>query len=183
MFAAIFSVAALAFAGLVAAEDITINTPQAVHQCQEVVITWKGGKGPYNVSVVPGDDPCDEALVEFPVTNDTWYHWQNPGLKPGTKIIFAAEDATGDEAWSAELTVQAGSTSTCNSTIPGAPSPSGTTLAVPASQYTTGSSSDPSDGPVANAGGSLGAAPSAKNGLMTAVGAGLVAAVSVAFAL
>jgi len=37
--------------------------------------------------------------------------------------------------------------------------------------------------PVANPGGAIGAAPSTKSGLMTAVGAGMVAAFSVVFAL
>jgi len=178
MFAAIFTLAALALGAFAADKEVSINTPTAVVQCKRVTITWQGGKGPYNVSVVPGDDPCDQALVEFPTTNDTWYHWQAPGLNPGTKIVFAIEDATSDEAWSAEVTVQKGTTSTCDSTIPG--SPSGTTIAVPATP-TDDSSTDA--GPVANPGGSISAAPATKSGLMTAVGAGLVAAVSVAFAL
>jgi len=181
MFTTLFTVAAFALSALAA--DLSINTPKAVTTCQEVTVTWQGGKAPYTVSVVPGDDPCDDALVTLPSTNDTWFKWQNPSLQPGTKVIFAIEDATEDEAWSAELTIQAGSTTSCPSPSSSASSSdsaagTGTTLVVPAQATQTVGSTD--DSPVVNGGatpgGSLGAAGPSMKGGAVAVSVGLVLA-------
>jgi len=167
MFAAIFTVATLALSVFASAE-VSVNTPKAVTTCQEVVITWQNGVAPYSLSVVPGDDPCDAALESFPSTNDTWFHWESPNLTAGTKIIFAVEDATGDEVWSGELTIQAGSTTSCN-----APAES-----------TPANSASPSS-PVVNpgTGSNISAAPSSKKAGLSVAAAGLVAFLSVIFAL
>jgi len=181
MFAALFTIATLVLSAF-ADDELSINTPTAVSTCQEVVITWQKGTPPYNLAVVPGDDPCDAALAEFPSTNDTWFHWEAPNLAAGTQIVFALEDATGDEVWSGELTIKAGSTTSCNSTASSAAG-SGTTLVIPAAE-TAPASASPSS-PVVNPGtgsGLSGAAPSSKGGL-TVAGAGFVALLSVLFAL
>jgi len=186
MFAALFTVATLALAAF--ASEVTINTPKSVTQCQEVTITWQGGKAPYKVSVVKADNPCDEALVELPETNDTWFKWQNPQLNPGSKVVFAIEDGSDDEAWSGEVTIQKGTTATCSAVVSSSAAPaSGTTLDVPPAAATTTvapvNAGDDTGSQPAAPGGAISAAISSKGGFVAAGMASFVALVSVVSAL
>ncbi|KAG2338095.1 hypothetical protein BDR05DRAFT_837466, partial [Suillus weaverae] len=118
MFATLFSVTlfvALAIQGVFA--DFTIDTPSPI-QCTGVQITWSASSPPYNLLVVPADDPCGEALVDLGQQTGLSYQW-NVALAAGTAAVLFIEDSQGNEAWSGTMTVGASSDSSClTSTTP-----------------------------------------------------------------
>jgi hypothetical protein len=111
--------------------DFTVATPQ-ITQCKPVQLTWDQTKGPYNLLVVPGDDPCDEPLADLGDHDENHMTWTNK-LPAGTKVMLSVLDANEDEGWSGEITV---GESTDDSCLPGKSSgsiaaSSTTTLVVP----------------------------------------------------
>ncbi|KAG1823947.1 uncharacterized protein BJ212DRAFT_1327254 [Suillus subaureus] len=177
MFATLFSVtlfAALAFQGVFA--DFTIDTP-SLTQCGSVQINWTASSPPYDLLVVPADDPCDEALVDPGQQTGLSYEW-NVALASGTEVVFFIEDSQGNEAWSGTMTVGASSESSClTSTPPTTPSPAGTALTNPATAAnSTTTSTTYSPAGAANAGlapsGALSIRPLSA---LTSVGSGLFA--------
>ncbi|KIP07621.1 hypothetical protein PHLGIDRAFT_35334 [Phlebiopsis gigantea 11061_1 CR5-6] len=114
MFTTVLSAAAilsaLAIRG-VKADDFSIATPQFT-QCQDVHVTWEGGKAPYNLLIVPNDDPCEKTLVDLGDHQGQSITW-NVGLPAGTQLLLSLADATDEEAWSHTITVGASNDTSC----------------------------------------------------------------------
>ncbi|KAM0755270.1 hypothetical protein T439DRAFT_284165, partial [Meredithblackwellia eburnea MCA 4105] len=89
---------------------VQVNTPAAVVQCQPVAITYSGGTAPYFLSVIPGGQAGATPLVSFPSSATTTagsYTW-TVNIASGTSITFQIRDNTGTLAYSAPVTIQAG---------------------------------------------------------------------------
>lgn len=72
--------------------DLAVDTPCALVQCNETLLTWSGGSSPYYVFIVPGSDPDGpllEDLGEQDGTNMTW----TVNLSAGTSVILAIRDS------------------------------------------------------------------------------------------
>ncbi|KAF9456763.1 hypothetical protein BDZ94DRAFT_1274884 [Collybia nuda] len=113
--------------------DFAVNTP-SINQCKDVKISWEATKGPYNLIVVPAENPCEDVLADLGDHDSTTFTW-TPKLAPGTKVQLSVEDADGDEAWSGQITIGKGDTS-CIQSDKSDPSPTtsaigGTTMVVP----------------------------------------------------
>ncbi|KAG2072808.1 hypothetical protein BDR04DRAFT_1095981 [Suillus decipiens] len=173
MFATLFSVTlfvALAIQGVFA--DFTVDTP-SLTQCGNAQITWTASSPPYNLLVVPADDPCDEALVDLGQLSGLSYQW-NVALAAGTAVVLFIEDSQENEAWSGTMTVGASNDSSClTSTTP--TTPANPALANPA---TAPKSTTTTYSPVGAA--NAGLAPSGALSIrplsaLTSVGSGLLA--------
>lgn len=106
---------ALAIQGAFA--DFTINTI-SLTQCDNAHVTWSETTGPYNLAVVPVDDPCNTILVDLGDHSGLSMTWYNVSVAAGTKVMFSLLDADDNEAWSGEMTVADGD----SSCLPGASS-------------------------------------------------------------
>ncbi|EPQ52796.1 hypothetical protein GLOTRDRAFT_117502 [Gloeophyllum trabeum ATCC 11539] len=95
-----------------ATAEFSIDTP-TLTQCQDVQFGWQDtGAGPYNLLVVPGDDPCSDVVADLGDHDGTSMTWK-VNLAAGTKVMFSLEDNNGDEAWSGAMTVQGSDDSSC----------------------------------------------------------------------
>ncbi|KAG8983001.1 hypothetical protein FRB93_007702 [Tulasnella sp. JGI-2019a] len=102
-----------AFASLVLAQ-LTVNTPADVVQCQPILLIWSGGTAPYYVTVLPSQQLVSAAPLESlsSGTSGTSLIW-NVDIAAGTLVTIVLKDATGTEAYSAPITIQPGSSSSC----------------------------------------------------------------------
>ncbi|RSH77529.1 uncharacterized protein EHS24_003085 [Apiotrichum porosum] len=133
-------VKATTFAALMAtalAQTFSVSTPASLITCQPSLISWTGGTAPFILSVIPGGDVSAAALeyLESSTTSSS-YTW-TVNLVGGTYITFKVTDATGANVYSAPLTIQAGSSTSCMTTTGGSSSTeagsSGTAAATDAS--------------------------------------------------
>ncbi|KAA1467634.1 hypothetical protein DENSPDRAFT_877479 [Dentipellis sp. KUC8613] len=141
MFATLFTVTLLSAGAIKGAlAGLAINSPTLV-QCEDAHVSWASTKGPYNLIVTPGDEPCGDAIVDLGDHDGTTMTY-NVALPAGQKVLLSLQDANGDEAWSQELTVQPGSNSAC---LPASlqPSSSIATLSAASSSVKFASSSAP----------------------------------------
>lgn len=92
------TLARIAFAG-----DLALLTP-VLTQCKETKVEWSGGVAGYAAFIVPYNDPCGDAVVEFPQTTKNSISW-NVTLPAGAKVDLMVEDADANEAWTATITV------------------------------------------------------------------------------
>ncbi|GJE88686.1 hypothetical protein PsYK624_047690 [Phanerochaete sordida] len=102
---------ALAIRGASAQDAFAIDTP-VMTQCQDVHVTWSGGKAPFNLIVVPSDAPCDQVLVDLGDHQGQSITW-NVGIAAGTQVMLSLQDANEDEAWSGIITVGGNDDSSC----------------------------------------------------------------------
>ncbi|KAJ7773359.1 hypothetical protein B0H16DRAFT_147402 [Mycena metata] len=110
MFATLITLALFAAPALNGVAAFNINTPK-VTECSPVQVTWDSTKGPYNLLIVSPQDPCGDILADLGDHDGTSMTWTpGPAFKTGTELLFSLEDANGDEAWSGNVTVAAGST-------------------------------------------------------------------------
>jgi hypothetical protein len=91
--------------------DFAINSPNLV-QCKSSKISWAPTTGPYNLIVVPADQPCGDALVEIGDFDGTITHWV-AALPAGKQVVLSLVDANDNEAWSNTITVGASSDTSC----------------------------------------------------------------------
>ncbi|KIK10056.1 hypothetical protein K443DRAFT_670691 [Laccaria amethystina LaAM-08-1] len=112
--------------------DFAINSPDLV-QCKSSKISWSPTTGPYNLIVVPGDQPCGDALVEIGDFDGTFTNWV-VALPAGKQVVLSLVDAQDNEAWSKTITVGASSDTSC---LPAALKPAGSSST---SQPASGSS-------------------------------------------
>ncbi|PAV16530.1 hypothetical protein PNOK_0815000 [Pyrrhoderma noxium] len=115
MFSTLFSatlLSAIAIQGAFA--EFTINTI-SLTQCSSAHVTWSEATAPYNLAVVPVDDPCNTIVADLGDHNGLSMTWHNVTLAAGTKVMFSLLDANDNEAWSGEMTVADGDSS-CLST-------------------------------------------------------------------
>ncbi|KAK4330705.1 hypothetical protein RTBOTA2_006375 [Rhodotorula toruloides] len=196
---------ALALAGLASAQ--TINTPTALYTCEPYQLSWAGGSAPYYVRVLQGGTTSDviETLVSAQsVTSYTW----NVNVPAGSSVTIGLTDSTGQSAYTAQVTVQAGSSTSCvgqsasgaaggaagssTAAAAGSSSAAGSSAAASSAASTTGgarssASSAASSGASAASSGASAASPSQSSkpssGAATLAVSGLVGAAGVAAAL
>ncbi|MFD7169091.1 hypothetical protein [Streptomyces violascens] len=94
------------------ADQITINTPTNAVVCQPLTLTWSGGEPPYQLKLLPGDQPSGPALRDFGQQDGTTYTW-TVDLPPGTSVGLTLQDSTGAIAQSAPFTINGGSDTSC----------------------------------------------------------------------
>ncbi|KAG8983007.1 hypothetical protein FRB94_008186 [Tulasnella sp. JGI-2019a] len=100
------------FSSLVLAQ-LTVNTPVSVVQCLPVLLNWNGGIAPYYVTVLPGGQPGAAPLESLSSgTSGTSLTW-NVDIAAGTEVTIGVRDSTGSVAYSALVTIQSGSSSSC----------------------------------------------------------------------
>ncbi|KDE07321.1 hypothetical protein MVLG_02365 [Microbotryum lychnidis-dioicae p1A1 Lamole] len=108
----VFSALSLVSAAL--AQSLLINTPTSLIECQPYAVTWSGGMAPYYVSVLPGGQLSATALTtldEQPTTSTT-YTWI-VNIASGTTVTLKVLDSAGNSAFTAQVTIQAGSSNAC----------------------------------------------------------------------
>ncbi|TFY77918.1 hypothetical protein EWM64_g6098 [Hericium alpestre] len=59
----------------VVGQQLTVNTPANVVQCEPVQITWSSTTPPYYLSFVPANQPTAPAIKQFPPQQETSYTW------------------------------------------------------------------------------------------------------------
>ncbi|CAE6423901.1 unnamed protein product [Rhizoctonia solani] len=92
--------------------DPSINTPAAVVQCQPALITWNASHMPVWISVIPGGMPGAPPLKDMGKLNGTSMTWV-VDMPSGTSITMQLRDAVGALAYSAPVTIQGSSNSSC----------------------------------------------------------------------
>jgi len=166
MFATLFSASLLslvAIQGVLA--DFTVDTP-AFTQCQDTQIKWDTTKAPYSVLIVPGENPCSDAIADLGSHNGSSMTWK-ANVPAGTKVMISVEDAELEEAWSGEITIGASNDTSCLSDAD--KPPANTTSSAPIPPSTPPPSSNPSSNDNPNPLG--GAANAGANPLSDATGA------------
>merc|ERR1712144_35813 len=110
MYSAIILSAAL----VAAVKAVTVNTPPSLVQCQPAQLTWGQGTAPFYVSIIPGGQPSAAALESFATQTGMSYTWM-VDIAAGTSVTVKVVDSTGDTNYSDQVTIQAGSETTCTS--------------------------------------------------------------------
>ncbi|CCM00110.1 uncharacterized protein FIBRA_02137 [Fibroporia radiculosa] len=149
MFPTLISVALLTSLAIKGARaDFNVTTPTLV-QCQPATLTWSGNYiAPVNVIIVPSDDECGDELADlgdFNASSATW----TVNIPAGQSVTFSLQDAKGDEAWSAPITIQGSSADSCLNSTSAANSTSGLPTSASGGANTTGSAEAP-ESPVAS---------------------------------
>lgn len=164
--AALFTAAALQ--GVHAQEtyhsDFAVNQPELVVG-KSAKISWQPTEGPYNILIVPEDDPCNGIVADLGDHDTTFFEWQKVDAPAGKKVLISIQDKNGNEGWSRAIDVKpaeqvassaassaAASASEASSSSTGAATVDGTTLVVPptASTSTRAGSAPASSSPSAS---------------------------------
>jgi len=92
--------------------DLTVYTP-VFTQCQPATLSWDATTGPYDVLILDSNDLCGDPLAEFDNVDVTTFSWPAVTLAAGKQVTVAVFDASDAEGWSASITIQPGSDSSC----------------------------------------------------------------------
>ncbi|CAK9785497.1 hypothetical protein CC85DRAFT_286666 [Cutaneotrichosporon oleaginosum] len=93
--------------------SFSITTPPALVACQPSRVSWTGGVPPYILSIIPGGQPGAAALKDLDTNLNVMQYTWNTDVVGGTHLTFKIVDKNGDIAYSAPITVQAGSSDDC----------------------------------------------------------------------
>ncbi|KAH7930188.1 hypothetical protein BV22DRAFT_1028703 [Leucogyrophana mollusca] len=99
----------------VLAQQLTVNTPPNVVECEPTQFTWSGGVGPYYLSLTPGGQSMASPIKQFPTQTGTSYTWL-VDLQANTIFNIDLKDSTGATAFSSIVTIEAGSSTSCLNT-------------------------------------------------------------------
>ncbi|CAE7215251.1 unnamed protein product [Rhizoctonia solani] len=103
----------LTFVALVFAQaDPSINTPASLVQCQPTQLSWIATNTPVYISIIPGGNASAPALVDLGQQSGTSMTWA-VNITAGTSITCRITDANGAIAYSASVSVQSSSNSSC----------------------------------------------------------------------
>ncbi|KAF8699078.1 Endonuclease/Exonuclease/phosphatase family, partial [Rhizoctonia solani] len=106
----------LALLAAVYAQSLQINTPAAAVQCQPAQITWTAPEGGAFIrqvgSIIPGGQPSAAPLQDFGRQTGNSLTWV-VNIAAGTSVTFQIRDSTGAVAYSAPITIQQSSDSSC----------------------------------------------------------------------
>jgi len=94
-----------ALVALVAAQDLTVNTPTSVQECLPVAISWTGGAPPVYVSLIPGGQPGGTMVKDFGAQTGNSLTW-NVDQPAGTSLSVQIRDSTGKLNYSDKFNVQ-----------------------------------------------------------------------------
>ncbi|KAL5634669.1 hypothetical protein ACGC1H_002644 [Rhizoctonia solani] len=109
----IFHVSFLTFIAVILAQgDPSINTPSSLVQCQPTQLTWNASNTPVYISIIPGGNASAPALMDLGQQSGTSMTW-SVNITSGTSITFRIVDKLGTNAYSAPLTIQSSSNSSC----------------------------------------------------------------------
>jgi len=100
---------ALAISG--AQAGFAINSPELT-QCQDAHISWSPSTGPYNLIVVPNDNPCEDVVADLGDHTGTTMTWK-VNVSGGQSVLFSLLDSTGEEVWSQVLYVKESNDASC----------------------------------------------------------------------
>ncbi|KAG8782417.1 hypothetical protein FRC12_020851 [Ceratobasidium sp. 428] len=97
------------------ANDLSINTPAALVQCQPVQISWTAKHRPVFVgfSVISVEDPTGPLLVEFGWQKGHTLTWSKVNVTAETSVALTVRDSAGAVRYSGAVTVQKGPDSSC----------------------------------------------------------------------
>jgi len=102
-----------AFAGVsLAASDLVVITPPALYTCENATLEWSGGQSPFFPAIINGGEvaaPPIEYLLSTTKHKETWL----VNIAAGTPINIRVTEARGYVSYSAEVTIQAGSSTSC----------------------------------------------------------------------
>ncbi|CAE7230512.1 unnamed protein product [Rhizoctonia solani] len=90
----------------------SINTPASLVQCQPTQLTWNATHTPVWISCIPGGNPSAPPLKDLGQHNGTSLTWI-VDLPKDTLTTFQLRDMMGAVAYTAPLTVQGSSDSSC----------------------------------------------------------------------
>jgi len=129
--------------------DFTVYTPQLT-QCQPATLTWDPTSGPYNVVIVPADDPCGDELADLGDVDTNTLQWSKVSIPAGTQLMVSVLDANDQEGWSGTITVQPSNDNSCltsqstppSSSTPQKPSPSSSTSSTPPTPTVVGAANN-----------------------------------------
>ncbi|GMK59873.1 hypothetical protein CspeluHIS016_0900900 [Cutaneotrichosporon spelunceum] len=113
----------------------SITTPPALVTCQPSKLSWTGGAPPYILSIIPGGQPGAAVIKDIDTNLNVMQYTWNTDVVGGTHLTFKIVDKDGNIAYSAPITVQAGSSDEClkpGATKPPQPSAPAATGAAPA---------------------------------------------------
>ncbi|THH14215.1 hypothetical protein EW146_g6097 [Bondarzewia mesenterica] len=110
-----FAIVASLVSLLPAVLGLTVDTPASVVQCEPVLLTWHDGTPPYFLSFVPANQPSAPAIKSFPQQSGTSLTWL-VDLQANTNFNIGLKDSTGNQVYSALVTVQSSSNSSCLNT-------------------------------------------------------------------
>ncbi|KAF8673982.1 Endonuclease/Exonuclease/phosphatase family [Rhizoctonia solani] len=102
----------LALLAAVYAQAPQINTPAAVVQCQPAQISFIATNTPVFISIIPGGQPSAAPLADLGQQNASPFTWI-ANIAQGTSVTFQIRDSTGAVAYSAPITIQGSSDSSC----------------------------------------------------------------------
>jgi len=123
----------------VLAQNLMVNSPANVVQCEPTQLTWTGGSPPYYLSLIPAGQPSAPAIKEFPTQQGNSYTWM-VDLQQGTSFTIEVKDSTGTPAYSSIETINPSSDSSClNSTVSESGGSSGPTASAASSGSQTAS--------------------------------------------
>ncbi|KAL8278684.1 hypothetical protein RQP46_008976 [Phenoliferia psychrophenolica] len=103
--------ATLALLASSALATLTINTPSSLVACEPTLISWSGGTAPYYVTVLPGgviSTTLESLVTDLNITSYTW-----TVNIAGVAVTLALKDSTGALAYTAAVTIQAGTSTSC----------------------------------------------------------------------
>ncbi|CAE6466820.1 unnamed protein product [Rhizoctonia solani] len=96
----------------VQAADPSINTPASLVECQPALLTWTASNLPVWISIIPGGMPGAPPLKDMGKLNGTSTTWI-VDISKGTSITVQIRDSVGALAFSAPVTIQSSSNSSC----------------------------------------------------------------------
>ncbi|KAE9407689.1 hypothetical protein BT96DRAFT_971098 [Gymnopus androsaceus JB14] len=134
-----FAVSVVAASVLPSILALTVNTPSGLITCEPTLLAWSGGTAPYYLSIIPGGETSGSALKSFDSTNSTSYTW-TVDIAADTKITVELKDSTGTIAYSDEVDITAGSSTSCVTTSTAASGAAGSTGSSSSSTASTSSS-------------------------------------------
>jgi len=96
------------------ASALTVNSPASLTTCQPVLLSWTDADGaaPYYPAIIPGGQSAAAPLKQFPSQTGTSLTW-NVDLAAGTSVTIQVTDGAGTINYSSQVTIQAGSDTSC----------------------------------------------------------------------
>ncbi|PWN22014.1 hypothetical protein BCV69DRAFT_162201 [Microstroma glucosiphilum] len=143
-FSAISGLAAVGIAAITYVRaQATVQSPANLIECQPAAITWSGASGSVYLSVVLGDDVSSAAYVSFPTQSGASgsYTWSKVNVTSGQTVTFIVNDSTGAPNYSSQVTVNAGSDTSCLSSSSSSDSDSSSTSSAAAAAGTSSAAS------------------------------------------
>ncbi|KAK1924167.1 hypothetical protein DB88DRAFT_489318 [Papiliotrema laurentii] len=128
------AIIAVALSAVALAQELKVNSPASLIQCQPALLSWEGGSAPYYLAAIPGGQPSAAALKDFGTLNNNSLTW-TVDVPAGTSVTIKVTDSTGAVNYNSAVTIQAGSDSCLNgaSASSGASSASGSATSAAAS--------------------------------------------------